>query len=116
MNTITNLRAEIFEDIVALRNDFLKASKYWKKNRCLFSERIYRQSAKKLGSIINYRKNDAAVRQILEEITGSLVLHENDAMFYEAKRESLDFASRTFKLLPKGSSLQLKLFITNNTQ
>ena len=80
MNTITNLRAEIFEDLVTLRNDFLKASKYWKKERCLFSERIYRKSATKLGRIINYHKNDAAVRQILEEITNELILHENNAV------------------------------------
>jgi hypothetical protein len=109
MNAVTNLRAEIFEDLVALKADLGVAAKQWKR-RCPFTERLYRQSATKFGRIIAYRRDDAAVCRTLEEVGNALVLHGTVAIFSEARRESLDFARRTLNLFPKGTSVQLRLF------
>ena len=106
-----NLRAEIFEDLVTLKKDLTIAANYWKNKHCPFSEQVYRQSARKIGIIINYSKDDVTVRYILSEVGNYLILNVNDAIFYKGKKESLDFANRTFALLPKGSSMQLKLLI-----
>lgn len=110
MIAVTNLRAEIFEELVALKAALGVAAKQWKK-RCPFTERLYRESATKIGRIIAYRRNDADVRRTLEEVGNALVLHGTAAIFPEARRESYTFACRTLNLLPKGTSVQLRLFL-----
>ena len=109
MNALTNLRAEIFEELLALKAELGVAAKKWKK-RCPFTERLHRESATKLGRIIAYRRDDASVCRILEEVGNALVLHSSSAIFPEARSESHTFAYRTLNLLPQGTSVQLKLF------
>jgi hypothetical protein len=109
MNALTNLRAEIFEELLALKTDLSVAAKKWKKH-CSFTERLYRESAAKFGRIVAYRRDDASVCRILEEVGNALVLHSSSAIFPEARSESHTFACRTLNLLPQGTSVQLKLF------
>ena len=110
MNALTNLRAEIFEELLALKTDLSVAAKKWKKH-CSFTERLYRESAAKFGRIVAYRREDASVRRTLEDVGNALVLHGSSAIFPEARRESCAFARRTLNLLPKGTSVQLRLFL-----
>jgi hypothetical protein len=110
MNALTNLRAEIFEELEALKTDLSVAAKKWKKH-CSFTGRLYRQSATKIGRIISYRRDDASVCRTLEDVGNALVLHGSSAIFPEARRESCAFARRTLNLLPKGTSVQLRLFL-----
>ena len=109
MNALTNLRAEIFEELLALKADLSVAAKKWKKH-CSFTECLYRESAAKFGRIVAYRRDDASVCRILEEVGNALVLHSSSAIFPEARSESHAFACRTLNLLPQGTSVQLKLF------
>lgn len=110
MNALTNLRAEIFEELLALKADLSVAAKKWKKH-CSFTECLYRESAAKFGRIVAYRRDDASVCRILEEVGNALVLHGTAAIFPDARRESCAFARRALALLPKGTSVQLRLFI-----
>jgi hypothetical protein len=106
MTPLTNLRAEIFEELLALNAELGVAGKKWKKH-CSFTERLYRESATKLGRIIASRRDDASVCRILEEVGNALVLHGTAAIFPEARRESYTFACRTLNLLPSSASLML---------
>lgn len=109
MKNVTNLRAEIFDDLLTLRADLLKAAKYWKK-RCTVTAQLFQSSAKKLSTIINYRKDDHTVEAILKEIGSALSLHSATAIFEEARIDASTLSHRALKLLPEGKAFQLELF------
>ena len=109
-----NLRSEIFPQLENLKVIFLARAKYWKNKRCLFSEEVYRHSAKKIATIINHHKDDDVVINIMQAIENELILNEQNAVFPQGKDESLELANRVFGLLPKGNALQLLLFIAEH--
>jgi hypothetical protein len=110
MSPTTNLRAQLFEELLALKADLAAAAKRWRRH-CPATERLYRRSATTIGRLINYRRDDAAVCRTLAEVGNALALHGAAAIFPEAGAESSRFARRTLALLPEGTALQLKLFL-----